>query len=171
MSSAHGGDDPVEELETIEELEMIEEIEGEQSSSTLTALLGELHPAVIHFPIAWMALLGLLEIINLFRQRPTWHRAGGYLLFLTVLSLIPAVTTGWLQSGRLIFAEPYLSILEWHRNLNFLSTALLLAALLIRPKQLIDRCSRSGIIYLVLVGVTTALVLFSGHLGGRLVHG
>lgn len=175
MVLAHGGNDSAGSDEAVEELEMIEEVEevaeSDQQPATLADYLGSLHPAVIHFPIAWMVLFLLVELINIFRREWHWHRLGGYLLILTVVSFVPAVLTGWVQGAQVSFNEPYASIFELHRNLNFLTAALSLGALMLRRKQPSGKFTMKQIIYWMLILGAGTLVLYSGHLGGRLVHG
>ncbi len=134
--------------------------------------LGDQHPAVIHFPLAWLVLLFLIEIVGLFRSRISWHKSGLYLLILTVVAFIPATATGLIQADVTTFNEKYTEILILHRNINYGVAALLLLTLGLRLRVLDTINDRAQhIIYFVLIGIATAAILYSGYLGGRLVHG
>lgn len=160
--------DSTEELLGIEELDEVAVDEGPPS---LRDRLGELHSAAVHFPIAWMLLLCLVELSALIRNRPEWHRFGFYLLAITLLSFVPAVVTGLIQAGKTNFTGEYADILKLHRNLNILSTTGTLVALLLRCRLNTESNRIHRLLYVALVIALTAAVLYSGHLGGRLVHG
>jgi len=83
----------------IEEIQDVAAVEVTPAAQPgLMQLVGRIHPAVIHFPIAWLTLLLLIETVALFTGKAEWSKFGLYVLILTLLSFIPAVTTGWILS-------------------------------------------------------------------------
>jgi len=154
------------------ELEELDEIEtGDVQDTGLKSILGNLHPAVVHFPIAWLALLTLFELIGLANSSSSWHRVGSCLLYLTTISFIPAVITGLLQSDMTALPGHYLEILVNHRNLNFISAGLCVTAIIFRWRLRTDQNRLHRMLYIFLILGATGITLYSGHLGGKLVHG
>jgi uncharacterized membrane protein len=180
MSSvAHGDEHPgqssteesieVEELVEVEELTEIETDDADRSP--LLSYIGSKHPAVVHFPIAWMVLLCLVELVGLSRRHHSWHEAGKYLLVLTVAGFLPAVGSGLIQADAIVFTGQYVEILELHRNLNFVAAGVALVALAVRWRLNTRDNRHYHLMYVAVVVVATGITMYSGHLGGRLVHG
>lgn len=168
QDSSHVTETPEEMLE-IDELEVIEV--DDVSTPSQPDFLGSLHPAVIHFPIAWVTLLFLVELVGLITRRSAWHQAGLYLLFLAVVSFFPAVMTGLLKYGQTTYTGEYDEIAQLHRNLNLFAAGLTVLALLLRVKLKTNNNKLHRLVYVATVAVAAGLVLFSSHLGGLLVHG
>ncbi len=155
-------------FEIVEELEFLEEDETVNTSLSLTALLGRLHPAVVHFPIGWLVLLLIMDSAALVLRKTTLVRWGPFLLGGTVLSMLPAIATGLLRYSA--YSQPDSLALD-HRNLIFIMAALCLTALSVR---LVKRNDLRGIvrwIYLLLILSATVLILMASHHGGQLVFG
>jgi uncharacterized membrane protein len=154
----------------VEELETVEEV-NEATASPLAEWLEELHPATVHFPIAWVVLLAVVETIALLPGRSSWHQAGLLLMVGCILAFVPALITG-LTGATLVGADDARQqFLSWHRNLNLIVATLLIGALAVRGRNRTQRSRSARILYLLLVVSAAAAVLIAGHLGGRMVHG
>jgi len=155
-------------FEIVEELEFLEEDETESTSLSLTALLGRLHPAVVHFPIGWLVLLLIMDSTAFVLRKTTLVRWGPFLLGGTVLSMLPAIATGLLRYSA--YSEPDSLALD-HRNLIFIMAALCLSALIVRLVKGNDLRGIVRWIYLLLILSATGLILMASHHGGKLVFG
>jgi len=155
-------------FEIVEELEFLEEDETESTSLNLTALLGRLHPAVVHFPIGWLVLLLIMDSTAFVLRKTTLVRWGPFLLGGTVLSMLPAIATGLLRYSA--YSEPDSLALD-HRNLIFIMAALCLSALIVRLVKGNDLRGIVRWIYLLLILSATGLILMASHHGGKLVFG
>ncbi|HEY3358265.1 MAG TPA: DUF2231 domain-containing protein [Polyangia bacterium] len=130
-------------------------------------LLGRLHPALVHFPIAWLCLLLLVEVVGV--RREAWHRAGMWVLVATLLSCLVAIPTGLLRADHLQEGAPAQRFVLLHRNLNLGMALALLAALAVRVMGGPRAWARWG--YLMLVLAATALILVAANVGGKMVYG
>src|SRR5512143_3880246 len=54
----------------------------------LRQMVGRVHPLLVHFPIAWMLLLVLVDGVTFFLHRPGWSRAGLLILLAAVVSMV-----------------------------------------------------------------------------------
>ena len=132
------------------------------------ALIGRLHPLLIHFPIALVIAAVAAEGAATATGDDRWRtvavanvRAGA------VFALI-AAAAGWCLA--LAPGSETTSLLEWHRRIGSLSAAVTGAAAI---ATFAARRRSSGAVWLyrsVLFGAG-ALVAVAGHLGGMLVWG
>ena len=91
-----------------------------------------LHPAIIHFPIAFLIAASLAGLVHIYwrpleplRILTWWSMAAGW------LTLIAAILTGIVDQGALPPEAPYRSLLNWHTT-SGLVLALLYGDLLYR---------------------------------------
>jgi len=139
-----------------------------QERSSLAIFFGRLHPLFLHFPIALLAVVPLMEGCALFRRGRHLRASVGFILWLTVAGSLAATVLGWL----LAWAGGYSGELVNNHMLGgcLLSLAVLLAALLRR--QLVRRGPGSvGILYPVVLLAALGLLVWTAHQGGQLTHG
>ncbi len=117
------------------------------------------HPAIIHFPIALLAIAALLELISKRKSDEIYHKASVINLAIGLISSAGAVITGVLAWQRLGYnLEGNLLI---HLILASASVLLGIGAYIKREKGA----------YLWLIVATGVLVLVAGHFGGNMVYG
>ncbi|WP_221435405.1 DUF1592 domain-containing protein [Algisphaera agarilytica] len=128
--------------------------------------LGRFHPLVLHMPIGAMFVLALLELLNLVRSKWNLDIACRIVLWVSVLSAVPAVLAGFLLASSGGYRE---SLLSQHQWLGW-GTAILAVWLLYLRRVSLDR---HGWIWLYrpLLLVNVALLSLAGHFGGSLTHG
>lgn len=139
-----------------------------QERSSLAIFFGRLHPLFLHFPIALLAVVPLMEACALFHRWRHLRASVGFILWLTVAGSLAATVLGWL----LAWAGGYSGELVNDHMLGgcLLSLAVLLAALLRR--QLVRRGPGSvGILYPVVLLASLGLLVWTSHQGGQLTHG
>lgn len=162
-----------------EEVEEVEEVQVKPvptSGGAATArpgaadLAGRLHPLLVHFPIAWLLLLLLLDLVTFGLGRRTWERAGQWLLLLTALSFAAAVVTGLLRASGMQVEGSVAERLSQHRAAALVAGGACLVAAALRRLAPIRGRARAAV-YLLLVGLAVLAVLVAGHLGGKMVYG
>jgi uncharacterized membrane protein len=132
------------------------------------ALLGRLHPLLVHFPISLILIAAAAELVAMTTGRGDWRVVAIANLRAGAVFAIGAVIAGWrLASAPGIEAT---SSLEWHRWLgSFGAVAVVGAALATaggpsRPRSAVWA-------YRIALFWAAALVAVTGHLGGLLVWG
>lgn len=161
--------DGPEEVEEVEEVQTVQSGAPGEARGTLD-VVGKLHPVLVHFPIAWLLLLGLVDGLTFGLRRERWARAGLWLLALAVLSAVPTVVTGLLRASHVQDPKLVEELVE-HRNLGLLTLGAATLALVLR---LIRRNKLDGLwrlAYLALIAGAVGLVIATGHHGGMLVFG
>jgi len=117
------------------------------------------HPALVHFPIALLAVAALLEVLGKHKPESPLHAASVINLALGLISALAALVTGvvaWLRLGYKIEGD-----LLIHLILASLSIVVGFAAYARREKPS----------YLILILVCGILVMVAGHFGGNMVYG
>jgi uncharacterized membrane protein len=155
------------------QIEEVQEVSAVESPARPSAagLLGRFHPALVHFPIAWVFLLQLVEITALITRREEWRKMGLFVLILACLSFVPAAATGFLRAASVSSDPEFRALMLTHRNLNIAAALVCMGALALRlgfPRQFE---SRLHWLYLLLLSVCVILLFIAGHLGGKMVFG
>jgi uncharacterized membrane protein len=131
---------------------------------TMTSVVGRLHILVVHFPIALVITVAVLAVFGLSRRRPVT----GLVLWVHLATLSAFITSalGLIWFDALEVSGSALALLELHRTLGLIGTALcLVASILFKRKG--DR-STIGTLFLVAAAATLGT---GAHQGGLSVHG
>jgi uncharacterized membrane protein len=133
--------------------------------------LQNVHPLVVHYPIALLTLAPVLYLIAWIAKRDSWAWAALLMLTLGTLSAAAAVWTG-LRAGTSVMVAPSVRshILVHHKHLMIavfaMSVALSTWALAARP---MPRRGRSG--FMILMLTMTLLVAIGADYGAWMVYG
>ena len=138
----------------------------------------DLHPIVVHFPIAFLTLYAVLELLSVRRliEKPYWFPIKAILVILGALGAVAALLTG---EGAIHFGEN-IPLIEAHERF---ATASVILSLLISIIHLVawfgrDKLqilawrllgNRGAMIPLALAMLAT--ITITGGLGGAIVYG
>jgi len=132
------------------------------------ALVGRLHPLLVHFPIGLILAAAAAELVAIHTGRAGWRaiavanlRAGAAMGALTAIA-------GWGLAGA-PFVEPS-GLLAWHEWIGAAAAAGSLTTALLSVGDL-ARTRRGLVLYRTALFGTAVLVAVAGHLGGALVWG
>lgn len=139
----------------------------------LLEFFGRTHLVVLHFPIALVIVAAIVEVSRVFwirlqrrpQREPFRPCSAGSVMFAfafaaTLVSIASGLVLGFDGGTRV----------DLHRILGIVSGVLMLVTgiALVRAMR---ADSRGGVVYVVLLGCSAAVVGFTGHLGGELTHG
>jgi uncharacterized membrane protein len=91
-------------------------------------LLHLLHPALLHFSVAFVIVGGICEITGLLFKREAWDRFGGTLLLIGLASLVPTMISGYLAANTVMVAPAGQALLDVHEWNAWILLGLLLGA-------------------------------------------
>ncbi len=132
-------------------------------------LLGRLHPALVHFPIALGVVAAVVECWRVVRRNPELSSFAITALWFAAIASIVTATSGWFSAE--FESESLTLTLFLHRWLG-ISAAVLFLGLAVTGTVI--RCrkptARIGIWRMVLVAAA-ATVSLTGHFGGTMVYG
>jgi len=134
-----------------------------QRGPSLEERLGELHPLVVHFPIAMLLSAALSEALLAATGRASFRDVTRFMVWIGALGAVSAAPLGWFAGATTEDLPPHL--LESHRWLG-VSTALWSIATL----WACERVKGSRAILRGMVAGAAVLAAATGYLGGELVH-
>lgn len=140
-------------------------------------LFSHLHPMVVHFPVALLALYSILEIANFFKTSDFLNKSVNIILILGVAGLVSGVLTGNLekQSAESLMKNANKSIhtaIEDHEDMANITvwyfTALLFVRLYFSLKK---KMTKKIKILFVIFSITGFVLIFAtADYGGKLVY-
>ncbi|MBP8256584.1 MAG: hypothetical protein KAX37_04620 [Opitutaceae bacterium] len=136
--------------------------------STLAQFFGRFHPLVVHFPIALLLLIPVIEVCALFRRGHALRGAPPLLLWIATASAILGTALGWLLAR---FGGYKGDLVVAHMWSGCLLAFLCLLALLLRRRWEIDGLYGFGLLYAPVLVLASITVVFTAHQGGQLVYG
>ena len=136
--------------------------------------LDEIHPLIIHFPIALLSVGFLCDLLSYILQNKSLAHAGWWNFIFGVVSSVCALITGLITdlssipteyNPRLV-DEPF-PVHENHASLQIFVVCIFLALMIwrINLRGSLPTNSRSAVIYLGVLGVAVAILFYGSHLG------
>jgi uncharacterized membrane protein len=132
------------------------------------ALMGRLHPVLVHFPIGLVLIAALAEVVAMITDLHTWRTMAVANVRLGSVFAVGAAITGWrLASWPGMEAT---APLEWHRWLGTIAAVAVFGAALATAGAR-GRSPVATWVYRITLLWAAALVGVTGHCGGLLVWG
>jgi uncharacterized membrane protein len=140
--------------------------EGGGGGPSLLRFLARLHPAVVHFPIALLAVAALFELWQLARKRPGLAPGSGACVALGALAAVFASLFGWFLEE---FDDTTGDLVSTHKWIGIACTVVALAAGGLSWKARTSGAALKAFRALILgaAGLASA----AGYVGGQLVFG
>jgi uncharacterized membrane protein len=129
-----------------------------------------IHPALVHFSVAFLVAGGVCEAGGiLFRRKPV-ERFGGVLVIAGVLSLVPTVVAGFLAANSIVPPAGSEETLALHERAGLITSALFTAVLFWKAWYRGSIPERQRVPYALFVLAAVAAVAYASWLGGSLVY-
>jgi uncharacterized membrane protein len=134
-----------------------------------------LHPFLVHFPVALLTVSVLFDTFSILLQKDDLSRSGWWTLVAGAVGLVGAVVSGLAAKGQLIIPDGAVDLFEAHESIAFLLSADFLFLLLWRignKTSLPAGALRRGLYFFLAFG-GTALLWVGAWYGGEMVfrHG
>lgn len=136
----------------------------------IAALGFNVHPMVVHYPIAFLSAFFVLEIAGLATRRPVLRGLAAGLLYLGALGALAAVAAGLVAAGSVPHGEEVHGIMEWHERLGITVAVLATGLAVWRALAKTDFSGMAEALYLSLAGMVITCMVFGADLGGRMVY-
>lgn len=129
----------------------------------------ELHPAIVHFPIALLTIAALFGVLSLFVKKELFKEIAFWNLLLGVIGSIAAVFTGLIEEQSLVHNDEIHKVLTKHKFTGFgilIFSFVLLTWVWVRKNKF-----KKGeyIAWVLFLALSTAAVFYQGFLGGKMV--
>jgi uncharacterized membrane protein len=129
-----------------------------------------LHPMVVHFPIALIFVILACDIIGHVTQRQSFITAGSIVTVLAMLGALAALISGLIAEETVQHTGAAHNLLETHELLGYVYTGTLAAMAIFRfaiGKRLYGNL---GYIAVLLSLIAAGVVSYGGYLGGEMVY-
>lgn len=129
------------------------------------------HPGLVHFPIAFLSVFFLLEIVGLVLPRPGLRLTASTLLYCGTVGAILAATAGLYAANTVPHGQAVHEFMEWHERFGLTVAGL---ATLLSIWRLFTKQAPLGMekaLFLALATIMTASMVFGADLGGLMVYG
>lgn len=151
---------------------MVRQSPSESFNSVLPgiAALQNIHPLLVHFPIALLTLFFTLDLIGSLAKRSEWRQIAGALLYMGTVFSALTVAAGLVAAATVAHGGNVHDIMEHHEHLGIsvLSLAAILAAWRLLSKGHI--VGPANTLYLLLAAILSGLLAFTADLGGLMVY-
>jgi uncharacterized membrane protein len=135
-------------------------------------LFGRAHVVMVHFPVALLMLMALIEILRWRRPAGSMDQTVVVIAVIAALSSIASVAQGLVLDGGSSDGESeYARTLALHKWLGIATAVFSIAAAVIALRRQLGDTLGLCRIYRALVLPGAALVSLTGHYGGQAVHG
>lgn len=136
----------------------------------LSSLAPNIHPLLVHFPIAFLNAFFLLDLTAVASRKKELRLVASWMLYLGTLGAVSAAAAGLFAAGFVPHGEAVHEIMEWHMRLGVTVTSL---ALVLSLWRLIARYRFSGManaFHLFLASLMATAMFFGADLGGLMVY-
>jgi uncharacterized membrane protein/nitrite reductase/ring-hydroxylating ferredoxin subunit len=128
-----------------------------------------IHPMLVHFPIGFLVLSFLLDLVSLaFPEVPNLVRGSFYAMLLGIITALLAAVPGFVDYSDIRRDHPGKVTATRHMILNLMVVAIYGINLWIRSSALSD--PKISLPALLLSIISVGLLSVSGYLGGRLIY-
>ncbi|SJM95240.1 DUF2231 domain-containing protein [Crenothrix polyspora] len=170
----HGGGGPAENMEDV--LIFITELVGKQPLEILATLLPgvtalqNIHPMLVHLPIAFLLGFFVVDLIGAFAYKPAWRSVASWFLYFGTITALVTVCAGFYAASTVEHGGDVHEIMERHEHLglSILGLACFLSLWRFNVSSLI--CDIANTFFMMLSTLLCILVFLGADLGGLMVY-
>jgi uncharacterized membrane protein len=139
---------------------------------SMGTLFGRTHVVMVHFPVALLMVLALIEVLRWRRPSSSMDHTVVIIAVIAALSSIASVVQGFvLDDGRSDGVSEDAQMLALHKWLGISTTIIACAAAAVALRRQLGDTPLLSKIYRALILPGAVLVSLTGHYGGAVVHG
>jgi len=134
------------------------------------ASMENIHPLLVHFPIALLSVFFVLDLIGTLAKKQQWRGIASAFLYIGTLAAVFTVIAGFMAADTVAHGENVHAIMEKHEDLGMaiLSLATALSAWRLKHKGLFQGYVNG--VFLTLSALLCVLMILGADLGGLMVY-
>ncbi|MGR8941577.1 MAG: DUF2231 domain-containing protein [Gammaproteobacteria bacterium] len=134
------------------------------------AAMQNIHPLLVHFPIAFLSAFFVLDLAGTVFAKPSWRAVAGWLLYLGAVASIFTATAGFIASESVPHGSDVHDIMENHEHFGIVVVilALLLSAWRLFKRGVIEGAANS--LFLIVSAIMCGIMMLGADLGGLMVY-
>ena len=133
-------------------------------------MLHLIHPALLHFTVAFVTAGGVCEIAGWLSRREALSRFGGLLLLIGLASLVPTVVSGYLAANTVSLTDRSRALLERHEACGWYVLGVLFGAQFWKAWCRGRLGPRAQRFYIALIALVVLCTIWGAWLGGQMVY-
>jgi len=141
-------------------------------SSIMPGIAGmdNIHPLLVHFPIAFLSAFFALDLVGTLAKKPQWRNVATWLLYFGTVAALFTVIAGLIAASSVAHVGNVHDIMERHEQIGIsvLSTAILLSVWRIKSGVLLRGGANN--FFLLLSALLCLLMMLGADLGGLMVY-
>jgi uncharacterized membrane protein len=145
---------------------------GELFALILPGIAGmaNIHPMLVHFPIAFFSVFFVLDVIGTLAKKPHWRGVASWLLYFGTAAAVFTVIAGFIAANSVAHGGNVHAIMERHEHIGV--SVLCLGVLLSfwRAKIGILMAGGANHFFLLLAALLCGLMVVGADLGGLMVY-
>lgn len=134
------------------------------------ANMDNIHPLLVHFPIAFLSTFFVLDMVGTLAKKPHWRNVASWLLYFGTVAAVFTVITGIIAAESVAHGQDVHGIMERHEyiGISVLSLAIVLSVWRVKSRGLIQGGANS--FFLILSALLCVLIMLGADLGGFMVY-
>ncbi len=134
------------------------------------AAMSNIHPLLVHFPIALLTLFFIVDVMGTLASKPQWRQTASFLLYTGTLAATFTVLAGFAAADSVAHGENVHEIMERHEHLgiSILSLAAGLSAWRLKRHGVL--VGAGNVLFLLLSALLCLILAFGADLGGLMVY-
>ncbi|MDD1612984.1 MAG: DUF2231 domain-containing protein [Methylococcaceae bacterium] len=157
-------------------LSFLEKLAGKEPPEIFAAVLPgiaampNIHPLLVHFPIAFLSVFFVLDLAGSLFNKPHWRSVAGWLLYLGTVASIFTASAGFIASASVSHGGDVHEIMENHEHfgITVVTFALLMSAWRALKGGVIVGAANS--LFLILAAIMCGIMALGADLGGLMVY-
>jgi uncharacterized membrane protein len=157
-------------------LVFLTELLGKQPQEIVATLLPgvtalqNIHPMLVHFPIAFLCGFFMLDVVGAFAYKPHWRGVASWFLYFGTIAAAATVCAGFFAASTVEHGGNVHEIMERHEHLGLtvLGLSCVLSLWRLNVKNLI--CDFTNTFFMMLSTALCILVFLGADLGGLMVY-
>ena len=132
--------------------------------------MANIHPVVVHFPIALLVMFFIVDLVASILQKDSWRQVAAGMLYLGTIAAGVSVAVGLMAAGSVEHGENVHLIMERHKLIGI---SILCLSLMLSIWRLLSGGAIKGvtnIIFLIFAVVLNILIMLGADLGGLMVY-
>lgn len=141
-------------------------------SSIMPGIAGmdNIHPLLVHFPIAFLSAFFALDVVGTLAKKTQWRSVAGWFLYFGTVTTVFTAIAGVMAADSVAHGQNVHDIMERHKHIgiSILSLAVFLSVWRMKSGALIRGGANS--FFLLLSALLFVLMILGADLGGLMVH-
>lgn len=134
------------------------------------ASMENIHPMLVHFPIAFLPAFLIIDLAGTFLKKAEWRRVASWFLYLGSIMSVFAVISGFMAGNSVAHGENVHDIMELLESYGVITLILAFVLSIWRLKSGSHITGPANALFLILSTILCVVIMLGADLGGLLVY-